>query len=55
MSRPEKTHGQLAYERDLADMPNYPHSGLPRRTWAELSPIERDSWERNPTSRNHLL
>lgn len=50
------TPGQLAYEEDLRREPFYPsvpgvYEGRPRRTWDQLSEVERWSWERNPTVR----
>lgn len=47
----EKSHGQLAYERDLAARPNY-DDGARRRGWDRLDDVCKDSWERNPTDRN---
>lgn len=46
----EKTQGQLDYEADCAERPNY-QDGTPRKTWAQLSDIARDSWERGARNR----
>lgn len=57
----QKTPGQLAYERDLKKIPNYPpdcgaaFAGKPRPTWEELKEYARWSWERNPTDRHWKL
>ena len=48
---PEKSAGQLGYERDRAAQPNY-QDGKTRPTWNRLSDVAKDSWERNPTDRN---
>lgn len=45
-----KTPGQLAYEEDVRREPKY-NDGTPRRTWAQLDELMRDSWERKPTVR----
>lgn len=50
----QKSPGQLAYEQDAQNTPRYP-DGAPRRTWEQLSPIARDTWERNPTPRGSTL
>lgn len=47
---PPATPGQRAYEADCAAKPRYQDGGL-RKTWAALSPIARETWERNPTPR----
>ena len=44
------TPGQKAYEEDVRRCPTY-HDGKPRKTWARLCPLARDSWEKNPTPR----
>ena len=41
------TPGQRAYESDVAERPVY-HDGTPRRTWEQLHPVARWSWERSP-------
>lgn len=41
-----KTHGQLAYEADVAKHPWYADGRL-RKAWQELRESERCSWERN--------
>lgn len=46
----ENTPGQLAYEADVAECPTY-HDGAPRKTWAQLDTVLRETWERNPTPR----
>ena len=45
-----KTPGQLAYEEDVRRCPEY-SPGKPRKTWAEIGTIARQSWENNPTPR----
>lgn len=45
-----KSAGQLAYEADTAIERTY-HDKTPRRTWAQLDEVARQSWERNPTVR----
>lgn len=42
-----KTPGQIAYEANVAQTPNYP-DGTARRTWEQLTSVARDSWERRP-------
>jgi len=44
------TPGQMAYEIDVANTPNYP-DGAPRPGWEKLGQLERSSWEKNPTPR----
>lgn len=51
---PEKSPGQIAYETELAIMPNY-EDGKPRRLWSELPEHSRQSWERNPTPREWVM
>lgn len=46
------TAGQRAYEEDVRRQPNYP-DGSARVPWDRLSPISRESWERNPTPRTY--
>lgn len=49
-----KTPGQLAYEQDCKAKAFYLLSNgrlVPRRTWDELDPIIKSSWEKNPTPR----
>lgn len=46
----QKSAGQLAYEEDVRRDPFY-DDGAPRRSWAELHPVARWSWEINPTPR----
>lgn len=46
----EKSAGQLAYERDLAALPNY-DDGARRPGWDQLGDVAKASWERNPTDR----
>ena len=46
-----KTPGQLAYEEDVRRKPKY-HDGGTRKMWNELTFIEQQSWEKNPTPRN---
>mgnify|MGYP007071672430 FL=1 len=43
-----KTPGQIDYERDVRQNPLY-RTGQPRKTWAELPEIIRQSWERGAT------
>lgn len=50
----QKSPGQLAYEADVRAAPKYP-DGAPRRSWAALPPIVRDTWERNSTPRDYSL
>jgi len=45
-----KTVGQVAYEQDLVNTPNY-LGGSPRPQWEKLSGPVQWSWERNPTAR----
>jgi hypothetical protein len=45
-----KTPGQLAYEEDCRRAPWY-DDGTLRVKWAQLDPMARESWERNPTPR----
>lgn len=45
------TPGRIAYEADMRRCPFY-HDNAPRRTWEQLSPEARWSWERNPTPRD---
>jgi len=40
-----KTQGQLDYEEDVRNTPNYPN-GTPRATWEQLGALSRYSWER---------
>jgi hypothetical protein len=40
-----KSTGQLLYEADVLAKPRY-HDGKPRKTWDELDPISRWSWEK---------
>ena len=40
-----KSHGREAYNEDLRKRPVY-HDGKPRKTWEQLCPIARYSWER---------
>jgi hypothetical protein len=44
------TPGQIAYERDCEIEPYYPDRTT-RLPWDKLSPIAKESWERNPTVR----
>lgn len=37
--------GRDAYEADVRRYPTY-HDGTPRKTWAQLSDVERWSWTR---------
>lgn len=46
------TPGQQAYEADVKRRPRY-HDGTPRKTWAQLSDIAHDSWERVPSADKH--
>lgn len=45
-----KTPGQIAYEADVAARPFY-QDGARRRSWSELEPIIKGTWERNATPR----
>lgn len=45
-----KTAGQIAYEAELQARPHY-HDGGARPAWAQLRPIAKTSWEKNPTAR----
>jgi hypothetical protein len=45
-----RTRGQIVYDADCERQPLY-HDGTTRRTWHDLSEVERWSWERNPTPR----
>lgn len=48
---PAKTPGQLAYERDLVLLgPRYA-DGAPRKSWAQLPQLCKETWEGNPTDR----
>ena len=49
-----KTPGQIAYEQDVANSPNYP-DGSPRRTWAQQVDSVKFSWEKNPHPRTHVV
>jgi hypothetical protein len=40
-----ESHGRKAYSEDLRKRPTY-HDGKPRKTWEQLHPIARFSWER---------
>lgn len=46
------TPGQAAYEADALLQPLY-HDGQLRKPWSRLSDAVKDSWERQPTPRNH--
>ncbi len=50
MTREQKKPGQLAYESDCLNEPNY-HDGTTRKTWFELPALAQWSWNRNPTPR----
>lgn len=41
-----KTPGQAAYAADCKRRPTY-HDGSPRKEWARLPAIARESWERS--------
>lgn len=49
-----KTPGQLAYEADVALRPTY-DKGEPRKLWDALGPLERSTWEKNPTPRGRSI
>jgi hypothetical protein len=42
-----RTRGQIAYEADVRERPNY-HDGTPRRKWHELSEVAQWSWNKSP-------
>lgn len=44
-----KTPGELAYERDVQETPNY-RNGQPRASWEDIGDIARQSWELNPST-----
>lgn len=46
------TPGEVAYTEDLRRCPHY-HDGKPRKSWAQLGAVERESWERKPTPRTY--
>ncbi len=46
----EKSAGQLAYEADCLNEPNY-HDGRKRKSWFELPALAQWSWNREPTPR----
>jgi len=50
MTKLNKTLGQIAYEEDCKRRPYY-DVGIKRKAWDELGPIEKWSWEKNPTPR----
>jgi hypothetical protein len=39
--------GEQAYEADVKACPNY-HDGTPRRTWDEIGPVSRATWDKYP-------
>ena len=45
------TPGQNAYEEDCRRRPMY-DDGTRRPAWDNLDQLSRDSWERNPTTRD---
>lgn len=45
--------GRNAYAEDCRRQPNY-HDDMPRKAWADLGEIERESWIRNPTPRENF-
>ena len=47
---PNKTPGQIAYERDCLEKPRY-HTGELRKRWGELSELARWSWEKSEANR----
>jgi hypothetical protein len=48
-----KTQGQLDYEEDVRNTPNYPN-GTPRATWEQLGALSRYSWDRKYNDRNKI-
>ncbi len=53
MTREQKKPGQLAYEADCLNEPNY-HDGTKRKTWFELDAVAQWSWNRDPTPRKRF-
>lgn len=43
--------GFMAYTEDCRRQPTY-HDGTPRKSWAQLGELERESWINNPTARD---
>jgi hypothetical protein len=51
MAEPRPMTPEQAYAEDVRRSPTY-HTGEPRRSWAQLSDVERSSWVKNPTPRD---
>lgn len=48
----EAAPGEAAYIEDVNRQPNY-HDGSPRKSWEQLSEVERSTWVKNPTPREY--